>query len=107
MSYNRDVQRNERDLRARRRSAMKAKASTCSVGSSGGNPPSSALDEGSVQYIERRFNEEGLEEIRLCKLGFVPTDATDTRYSTLRDFTMRMLSEILDENLPVDGGQRL
>lgn len=56
-------------------------------------------EEEPVQYIERRINDDGNEEIRMCELGFIPTDVNESRYSTLRHFTIQLVSEILLENL--------
>jgi hypothetical protein len=84
----RETQRKDRDARAKARSEAK-------VYRKEELPSSSSDQETEERYIERRINEDGEEEIRMCDPGFRPPSATDPRYCSLADFTIRMLSEIL------------
>lgn len=88
----------ERDARVIARSQAKGQVQT--VKTSTLSLTDDREEEEAVQYIERRINDDGNEEIRMCELGFIPTDVNEPRYSTLRHFTIQLVSEILLENLP-------
>jgi hypothetical protein len=43
------------------------------------------------QYIETTMDGNGKEQYRLCNYGFVPNDANDRRYCTVKGFNQKIL----------------